>query len=219
MGTRFDTVTELLDLVCAIPRLEALTISNIIISSGGPVLTPFLETGSHIPPTLQELWLTTEWTMKILEWLQQHPHSYHNLTKFTVGVGSSVDVHTIAEFLKTVGLSLEELHIFAHREQLFVAINLSHNTNLRELELFLRGTTSLAYITSALAQINVSCIQKITIEQVPDLFSDIAQTSAFQQLILELALTRLTLFVMLNSRHSITEQLPELAKRGVRFAS
>jgi len=158
--------------------------------------------------------------MKILEWLQQHPHSYHNLTKFTVGVGSSVDVHTIAEFLKTVGLSLEELHIFAHREQLFVAINLSHNTNLRELSLFLRGTTSLAYITSALAQINVSCIQKITIEQVPDLFSDIAQTSAFQQLILELALTRLTLFVMLNSRHSITEQLPELAKRGVlRFAS
>jgi hypothetical protein len=50
-----------------------------------------------------------------LDWLQQHPHSY-NLTKFTVGVDWPADIHIIAEFLETVGLSLEELHIFAHWE-------------------------------------------------------------------------------------------------------
>ena len=116
MSTRFDTLNELFDLVCAVPRLEALTISNIIISSGGPALTPFVQTGSHILPTLRELWLTTEWAVKILEWLQQHPRSYRNLTKFTIGADWSADVHTVADFLKTLGLSLEELHIFAHRE-------------------------------------------------------------------------------------------------------
>jgi hypothetical protein len=55
--------------------------------------------------------------MKILEWLQRHPHSYENLTKFTVGVELTADVHIVAEFLKAVGLSLEERHIFAHRER------------------------------------------------------------------------------------------------------
>ena len=133
MGTRFDTMNELLDLICAIPRLEALTISNITFSSGGQALAPFFETGSHVPPTLRELWLTTEWTMRILEWLQQHPHSYQNLTKFTVGVDSSVDVHTMAEFLKTVGLSLEELHIFAHRER---RLRLLHNDEHSSYRIF-----------------------------------------------------------------------------------
>ena len=99
-------------------------------------------------------------------------------------------------------------------------MNLSHNTHLRELSLFLRGTTSFAYITSALAQINISCIQKITIEHIPDLDLDMVQTSTFQQIILNLELTRLTLYAELNSRPSIKKRLPELAKRGVlRFAS
>ena len=99
MGTHFDTMNNLLDLVSAVLRLEGLTISKIIISSGVPALTPFLETGPHILPTLWELWLTTEWMMKILEWLQRHPHSYENLTKFTVRVKLSADVHIVAEFL------------------------------------------------------------------------------------------------------------------------
>jgi hypothetical protein len=104
--------------------------------------------------------------------------------------------------------------------EFFVEINLSHNANLRELSLFLREATSLAYITSALARINISSIREITIDSALDLYSDVALTPTFQQVILELDLTRLTLYVEKNSRASIRELLPKLAKRGVlRFAS
>jgi hypothetical protein len=91
-------------------------------------------------------------------------------------VGLSVDFHTIVEFLKTVGLSLEELH--AHRERrLRLMYNGEHssyrifnfrtfcgdkpvtlNTNLCELSLFLRGTTSLAYITLMLEHVLI-CVK------------------------------------------------------------
>jgi hypothetical protein len=99
-------------------------------------------------------------------------------------------------------------------------MNLSYNTNLRELSLFLRQPTSLQYITSALAQIDASSIQKITIENMPDLYSDVVLTSAFQQLILKLGLTRLTLYAEKSDRPWIKERLPRLAKHGIlRFAS
>jgi hypothetical protein len=52
VGTRFDAVDESLDLVCAAPRLEALTISNITISSRGLALIPFFWKRVHAFPLL-----------------------------------------------------------------------------------------------------------------------------------------------------------------------